>query len=670
MIFIGRCHICYSYDIDQITDIGDKFTDERVKICMNCGLIFLSPRMDDTELQEYYLSNEFSKEFRGEEERTQRRLEFLQNRAATRWNFVKEHFNEGDKFLEIGCSSGEFMYFASRKAKVYGVDPSTGYVNSIDTTKDWHGNFCGVRAGVFPEESYQDKVDEFDIVGVFHVLEHMPDPRQFLEDAADRLKVGGKFILEYPDAELASNRTSIMDTYFQRSHLYDFSGFNILNIMYEAGLSPQFAMGAGRAYPEDKNVIVVCIKKDRPIEKRLYDSERARSMKKRFDERLRKFKPPYVNLGRNPVVVHIGSHNINVGDGAISHGLRRSLLSMHEGTINFFAIDIVDYINPDLGPDMINHYKPDLVIVGGGGTIDGHKSRTKTGTALDLSKKDLLKVNAPIMFCGLGHNKFRDQEFFNADVLDSFILFCRDEGMPFSVRMDESKKRLSKIISQDALDYIESIPDPGFFIEGSNKTIPHVHPLADKYAVVQIAPDGIKNRLGDMSTDDFLKQIRQTIVNLVAEHKLFIVLALHTLDDAAIVPFVLKELPQHFVRSNIMITGVYHPLYAIDFFSIYEKADLVVGMRGHSIICPTGMGTPVIALSTHDKVEGYMRELGIDDWMVNPSMELAEEVTQMAGELVSEPRLQLIKTHAKVGPWKNKFYRYMSKGFELINDSV
>jgi polysaccharide pyruvyl transferase WcaK-like protein len=40
-------------------------------------------------------------------------------------------------------------------------------------------------------------------------------------------------------------------------------------------------------------------------------------------------------------------------------------------------------------------------------------------------------------------------------------------------------------------------------------------------------------------------------------------------------------------------------------------------MRGHSVICAVGAGTPVVGLSSHDKVGGFLAEVGLADWAVD-----------------------------------------------------
>jgi polysaccharide pyruvyl transferase WcaK-like protein len=46
------------------------------------------------------------------------------------------------------------------------------------------------------------------------------------------------------------------------------------------------------------------------------------------------------------------------------------------------------------------------------------------------------------------------------------------------------------------------------------------------------------------------------------------------------------------------------------------KADLLMSMRLHALIFGAAQGVPMIALSYARKVRGFMRELGLEKWVV------------------------------------------------------
>ena len=671
MIYIKECHICHSTDIADVTTYGDKFAGETVRQCMNCGLAFLSPRMSNEELEEYYLSDSFSLDFRKQKTVDEEKDKHLTVRAQKRWSALEPFFDENSKFLEIGCSSGHFLLQSINKTPYsYGVDPSTGYAEHINSLSVWAEKSIGeVRVGHFPEESFEDLVNKFDIIGIFHTLEHVPNPRYILQQIHNRLNEGGLLVLEYPDLELVSQRAVLHSNYFQRSHLYDFSGSNLANLLSETGFAVTVVGTPNEDYPADKNVLVVC-EKSTPADTRYYDQERVKNLHNTILERIVEHVPVNINLGRRPIIVHIASHNINVGDGAISAGIHGVASAILGTEVNFIAMDIVDYIGSPT-PEAINSKKPDLVIIGGGGTIDGHKSRTKSGTAFQMSPSELSEINAPITFVGLGHNVFRDQEVYNMDVLEDFILYLKSENIPFSVRKDGSKKRLSSVLSASVIEHIQEVPDPGFFVPvgaklNDGKRIPHISPLAKNVIIFQIAGDVLDNRIGK-DHEEFFEHTKDLLKELVNfDSQTYVVMPIHTYADLYPQLYISANMHPFFKRVKLSSTGIYHPMFARQFFKVYAQASVVIGMRGHSVICGAGLDRPTIAISTHDKVSGFMQEIGAEKWIVEPDSNMKDNVLTLMNELLNDPDEQLNIVRDRTRLWKRELLEFLADSVRKI----
>jgi polysaccharide pyruvyl transferase WcaK-like protein len=654
MITIDKCPICSSEDTFILLDNGEKFAGEKVNFCNSCGLAYLSPRMDDEEIKEYYLSDSFSEDFRGESERGMVKRDALVQKSKERWNGL-EPFLFGGTLLEIGCSSGEFLEIAKDRFEVYGIDASTGYANSSE---------LDIHIGQFPDYDFSDVVDKFDVIATFHTLEHVPDPQTFLNAVYERLDDDGVFIIEYPDLSLAAERTFLPDTYFQKSHLYDFSNFNISLLLVRAGFRVNFATILNPNYPNDKNLLVVCTKSDDGPLEAAPMSDRAADLAKKLTQKLKGFN---VNLDRKMRIVHVASHHINIGDGAISYGIREGLTQATRTHIDFFSIDIVDYANFDaiIKAEDLEQYEPDLIIVGGGGTIDGHDNRTQTGTAFRMPLEELDKLSAPIGFVGLGHNTFPGQDFHKAEELSNFIEYCRDNEIPFSVRRDKSWERMHNIIDDDLMQYVDVVPDPGFFIRPTDQRSPHISPAAKKNVVLQIAPDAYVHRYGSKEKlDEFMDSVAEYILWLVSEYSAHIIIATHTLDDLWTTMTIMnKKLPNNVRRLHVRATGIYHPVFAREFFNTYAQSDLVVGMRGHSVICGTGLKIPTLGIGSHDKVFGYMEEAGASEWCIPVGGNIMPSLYVKTAELLSDDGAsrQVNEIMEATDNWPEEYYLYLNK---------
>lgn len=375
----------------------------------------------------------------------------------------------------------------------------------------------------------------------------------------------------------------------------------------------------------------------------------------------------------HPVVniAHIASHSINIGDGAIINGIQESfrdrLFLLNKG-VKFTPIDIVDFINPEpFTAEQLDCGNYDLIIVGGGGTIDG-APRTESGFAFRMEVGELRKLRTPIAFCGIGHNIFPMRRLKNPDKLKEFLQVCNELDIPFSVRNDLSLSRLQSALGE-GLKHVDVIPDPGFFVNTCG-TASSALPLDNRRRriLLQFSADNLEARF---ETEEGLRQVLNAVLTKVygmaKKHDLELVFAPHTAPDLFLITTAISAImnaDQPFFREKIRILELGHASRARDFFSNYRECDLVIGMRGHSVICATGLGVPVIALSTHPKVEGYMRELGLSRWIVTP--QTIDKMDTLVEELLNNPQRQLNIVDRQRNELWEKFHAFIEKTIDKI----
>lgn len=226
-------------------------------LCPGCGLVYIFQHPSGVE--EYYSSNEYSKDFRaGNEKPSPEKRLYDAERAQIRLDIIKDILPEGGRLLEIGCGSGALLSQLPDRFEKFGIELSTGYAES---SREMGLN---VMTGAFPKDKPEGL---FDVILVFHTLEHVEDPIGFLRGVHDALADDGLFILGYPDLSqaLERGRAVFQPSYFQKSHLWDFCHQNLVPPLMKIGLHPEgLFMGEG-AFPLDKNAIFV-LKKGEPQE--------------------------------------------------------------------------------------------------------------------------------------------------------------------------------------------------------------------------------------------------------------------------------------------------------------------------------------------------------------------------------------------------------------------
>ncbi|CBN55136.1 MULTISPECIES: class I SAM-dependent methyltransferase [Kamptonema] len=139
----------------------------------------------------------------------------LSHRKRQAYELV-EQFNLRDKtILEVGCGDGHFMeFFAEAGAIPFGVEPSE------------RSTELGRKHGLKIKQGYMSKNAKiegapFDAFVTMHVLEHAPDPNDFLQGIYENLTPNGVGFIEVPSFEQTLENERIYD--FITDHLHYFS---------------------------------------------------------------------------------------------------------------------------------------------------------------------------------------------------------------------------------------------------------------------------------------------------------------------------------------------------------------------------------------------------------------------------------------------------------------
>ena len=274
MHYLNECPNCYLQESMRVVfSNGLHFTDERTVMCLNCGLVFINPRLAN--IKNFYGSDDYSNLIREGEtpsEHVKKRTAAL---AGYRMKLLKDYLPESGTHIEIGSGSGYLAKAIQDRTnmRVVGIEPSPGFAN---WSKEEHG--IEVLVEEFPCDLTH--IEDIQSVSLIHVLEHFTNPFWVLDNISSLLPTGGKFILEYPDLMQALERQRVEGgafearTYFQKSHLFDFY-FGVLApelMMRKFKISQIFVF---ETFPLDKNVLIVMDKQTKipPMEDDAWLSE-------------------------------------------------------------------------------------------------------------------------------------------------------------------------------------------------------------------------------------------------------------------------------------------------------------------------------------------------------------------------------------------------------------
>lgn len=191
------CNYCGEDDTQTVTHGPDLLLnrpgDFTLVRCRNCGLIYQNPQLTPEELAPHY-PQEYDPYARdiSEEPSPFRRLDRRHNQARKAGRIIKYHSNPGE-ILDVGCATGLFLQTMKERGwKTTGVEPNTFASEYARRTFD-----LDVVTGTLQEAGLPDR--RFDVVTMWDVLEHVPDPRATLAEVARIIKPGGLFVASVPN---------------------------------------------------------------------------------------------------------------------------------------------------------------------------------------------------------------------------------------------------------------------------------------------------------------------------------------------------------------------------------------------------------------------------------------------------------------------------------------
>jgi len=215
------CPVCQSKNISKSFDTKDYFlTQEEFSIwkCKDCDLSFTNPRPENENLGKYYDSPDYLSHDTKSSGATGKLYTILRNiNIKRKYKIVAQHIPVG-KIIDIGCGTGELLnYFQKHNWDSLGIEPNAS-------------------AREFAKKNYHLKIEEeptiqnlppstFDIVSMWHVLEHVPDVNERMKEVKRILRKEGYLIVALPnptswDAEYYKDFWAGYDV---PRHLYHFS---------------------------------------------------------------------------------------------------------------------------------------------------------------------------------------------------------------------------------------------------------------------------------------------------------------------------------------------------------------------------------------------------------------------------------------------------------------
>lgn len=219
------CNLCCSYNVETLSLNSRERKYLRTVICKECGLVWTDPIPVRT--KKYY-EKEYRMEYKGSVEPKLKHIYRAGMIALNRFEKIKNFLRTGTKILDVGSAGGEFVYLLSKLGyKATGIEPNIGYA-------EYSKQQYNLNIIIDFVEDTELKNDDYDMITLWHVLEHTENPFQVLYKLNSWLKNNGILIVEVPNIEAVCQAPA---NRFHIAHLFNFNLKTLEKMGNKAGFS-------------------------------------------------------------------------------------------------------------------------------------------------------------------------------------------------------------------------------------------------------------------------------------------------------------------------------------------------------------------------------------------------------------------------------------------------
>jgi 2-polyprenyl-3-methyl-5-hydroxy-6-metoxy-1,4-benzoquinol methylase len=223
------CNLCGADDAAVLSSQARWGQSMTNVVCRRCGLVYANPRLGRERLDRFYREWVYP-EFIANGRFSEHLIASSRRQASETFHYFAGRASQpfaGTRLLEVGPGLGDFLVLAREAgADILGAEMDGLYADFAERER---------RLPII--RTHIEALDEhrtFDLIALFHVLEHLEDPARTLAMLRTRLAPGGRLLIEVPDV-MAPWGSSPAE-FFRIEHLYNFSLQTLGGLLAKAGL--------------------------------------------------------------------------------------------------------------------------------------------------------------------------------------------------------------------------------------------------------------------------------------------------------------------------------------------------------------------------------------------------------------------------------------------------
>lgn len=234
MEHLTQCPVCQQTDFKHVLNAVDHHSKESFALqkCTNCQFVFTNPRPSEQAIGPYYAFDQYlshtshSKSLLSSVYRIARNI-MLSKKYEMFAPYLK---GKEAQILDYGCGTADFLAFCQSKGMQV-----TGY--EVDERARATALSVNGIAPFSPAQLQEIPENNFDIITLWHVLEHIHTLNEQIEFFKSRLKKDGTLIIAVPnlvshDAQKYQEKWAALDV---PRHLYHFTPDTLKNLMQRYG---------------------------------------------------------------------------------------------------------------------------------------------------------------------------------------------------------------------------------------------------------------------------------------------------------------------------------------------------------------------------------------------------------------------------------------------------
>jgi 2-polyprenyl-3-methyl-5-hydroxy-6-metoxy-1,4-benzoquinol methylase len=220
------CPLCHTSSEDELFALHDFqfFTDQegrnradhRVVHCRQCGLIYTNPCYTPAGFQVLFDKAGCS-------------YGHTAGRIGEQVAWLSERFPAARSLMDVGCGNGDLLKALPDSLSRHGIDIDEQTLNRVAQSAP------GINFSVCDFNGLK-RLPQVDVITLFHVLEHLPDPDGFLAQLRTLSKSSASLVIEVPVVDRAAElQDRDIVGFFSIQHLTHFSKLSLQRMLAKNG---------------------------------------------------------------------------------------------------------------------------------------------------------------------------------------------------------------------------------------------------------------------------------------------------------------------------------------------------------------------------------------------------------------------------------------------------